>query len=614
MVDKPVTLLTIGQQANEKEEEAMTEGGVEGGLESIERRLADLTHRLERMERRVFPSAAPEPQPRQAPPAPQAAAPAQPAPFQPEPWSPSKGFEEILGGRVLAWVGGVAILLGIVFLLGIAIDRGWIDEPMRIALGLLGSTFLLLAGVWLHEREGRTEAALAAVASALSGLYATLLVGTQIYDLLPAEVGLACAGLVGIVGGALAVRWESMVVAAIGILGALLAPVLVGAGPSGLSLAFMAIALTAAVGVLLWKRWNWLSLGAFLVSAPQLVSWFGENYDERLLAALGVLVGFWALYVVAAIGYELRARAPEELPVASWLLLLADVVLVAGAGYLALDHTGHPSAAVAWLLGLAASHILLGSLALRQAINREIGLLLVAVGLGLSALGFADALDGPALVIGWVSQAVVLTYLATRASREPRLYGSNAERLLIAAGAYLGLALGHVLAFEAPPSAILAGVDDLGDALVGLGACAAAALYGRFALRDFDPSLGQACEAIGASALVYLASVAIVDTVGVTDAGDSRQAGQVLLSAFWALTGLGAIVYGLLRDARRLRLGGLALLALAVTKVYTYDLAELEELSRVLSFIALGLLLLVGAFAYQRIQVGVSDDSEGSPR
>ncbi len=592
----------------------MTEAGVESRLESSEQQLADLKRRLERMERRVFPSAAREPRPQQASTARPAVTYAQPVPPQPDPGPSQRGLEEILGGRVLAWVGGVAILLGIVFLLGIAIDHGWIDEPMRTVLGLLGSTSLLLAGVWLYERKGRTEAALAAVASALSGLYTTVLVGTQIYDLIPAEFGLACAGLVGIVGVALAVRWESMLVAAIGILGALLAPVLVGSGTSGLSLAFMAIALAAAVGVLLWQRWNELSLGAFLISAPQLLLWFTDNYDERLLLSLGVLVGFWALYVVAAIGYELRPRTPDEPPVASWLLLLANVLLIAGAGYFGLEQTGHPNAAIAWLLGLAAIHILLGAFALRQAINREIGSLLVAVGLGLSAFGFANALDGPTLVIGWAIQAVAFAYLATRASRAPQAFGSNAERLLIAAGTYLGLALGHVLIFEAPPTAILEGVDDLAPALVGLGACSAAALYGRFALRDFDPRVAQVCEVVSAVALVYLASVAIIDTVGATDSGDSRQAGQVLLSAFWALTGLGAIVYGLLRDIRRFRLGGLALLALAVAKVYTYDLAELEELSRVLSFIALGLLLLVGAFAYQRIQVGVDNDVEEATR
>ncbi len=594
----------------------MTEGGVDSRLESNERQLADLTRRLERMERRGFPSAAAVQKPRPVPAAAahRAGTPARPAPPRPDSGPPQRGLEEIFGGRVLAWIGGVAILLGFVFLFGIAIDRGWIDEPMRTVLGLLGSTSLLLAGVWLYERKGRTEAALAAVASALSGLYTTVLVGTQVYDLIPAEIGLACAGLIGIVGVVLAVRWESMTVAAIGILGALLAPVLVDSGTSGLSLAFMAIALTAAVGVLLWQRWNELSLGAFIISAPQLLVWFVDNYDERLLASLGVLAGFWALYVVAAIGYELRPRTPDEPPVASWLLLLANVVLIAGAGYFGLTETGHPNAAVAWILGLAASHILLGAFALRRAINREIGSLLLAAGLGLSAFGFADALDGPALVLGWALQAVTLAYLATRASKEPKPYGSNAERLLIAAGAYLGLALGHVLAFEAPPSAILSGVDDLGGALAGLGVCAAASLYGRFALRDFGPQVAQVCEVVGAAALVYLASVTIIDTFGVTNSGDSRQAGQVLLSAFWTLTGLGAIVYGLLRDVKRFRLAGLALLALAIAKVYTYDMAELDELSRVLSFIALGLLLLVGAFAYQRIQVGAGSDTGEATR
>lgn len=594
----------------------MTEGGVEDRLETNEQRLADLTRRLERMERRVFPSAAASgPSSQRALVARQAETPARPAPPPPAgPRPPQRGLEEVLGGRVLALVGGIAILLGVVFMLGIAIDRGWIDESTRLVLGLLGSTSLLLAGVWLYERKGRTDAALAAVASALSGLFATLLVGTQIYDLIPVEVGLACAGLVGVVGAALAVRWKSMIVAAIGILGALLAPVLVGAGTSDLSLAFMAIALTAAVGVLLWQRWNELSLGAFMISAPQLLAWFVDGYDERLLLSLGVLVGFWALYVIAAIGYELRPRTPDELPAASWLLLLANVVLIAGAGYYGLTEADHPNAAIGWLLGLAASHILLGAFALRKAINREIGSLLLTVGLGLSAFAFADALDGTVLVLGWAMQAVALAYLATRASRESQPFGSDAERLLIAAGTYFGLALGHVLAFEAPPTAIISGVEDLGGALVGLGACAAAALYGRFALRDFGPHVVEACEGIGAAALVYLGSVAIIDTVGVSDSGDSLQMGQVMLSAFWALTGLGAVVYGLLRDVKRLRLGGLALLALAVAKVYTYDLAELDELSRVLSFIALGLLLLVGAFAYQRIQVGVSSDTEGAAR
>lgn len=515
-------------------------------------------------------------------------------------------FEE-LGGRALAWIGGIAIMLGIAFLVGIGFDRGWIDESTRIISGLLGATALLLVGVWLYERKGHTQAALAAAGGALAGLDATLMVGTQIYEVIPAEIGLAGAGLVGIVGVAMAVRWESTIVAAIGILGALSAPLLAGTGTSALSLAFLAIALTAAVGVLLWQRWNWLSIGAFVVSAPQLVAWVLTNQDEHLPIALGALVGFWALYLIAALGYELRARSFGELPTSSLFVLLANVALIAVTGYFALDQTGHPQAAAAWLLGLAAGHILLGAFSFRQAIADEVGSLLVAVGLGLSVFGFAGALDGPVLVVGWAIQAAVLAYLATRASRESGHVASNADLLLAAAGASLGLALGHVLLFEAPPEALVAGVVDLGEAVVGLGACAAAALYGRFALGRVEPRVGLACEAVAAVVLLYLGSVMIIEVAGVTSSGGTRQMGQALLSAFWAVTGLGAVVYGLLRDIQRSRIAGLALLALAIAKVYTYDLAALEQLPRVLSLIVLGLLLLVGAFAYQRIRVGDGD-------
>jgi uncharacterized membrane protein len=58
------------------------------------------------------------------------------------------------------------------------------------------------------------------------------------------------------------------------------------------------------------------------------------------------------------------------------------------------------------------------------------------------------------------------------------------------------------------------------------------------------------------------------------------------------------------RDDRKFRLAGLALLGLAVFKVFVYDLAALESIYRVLSFIALGLLLLAAAYAYQRIRLG----------
>jgi uncharacterized membrane protein len=63
-----------------------------------------------------------------------------------------------------------------------------------------------------------------------------------------------------------------------------------------------------------------------------------------------------------------------------------------------------------------------------------------------------------------------------------------------------------------------------------------------------------------------------------------------------------AVVAGLLADRRRLRLGGLGLLGIAIFKVFLVDLATLESIYRVGSFVGLGLLLIGCAFAYQRVR------------
>jgi uncharacterized membrane protein len=62
------------------------------------------------------------------------------------------GLEDFLGGRVLAWAGAATVLLGVVLLVAVAIGRGWIDEPTRITLAMLGSASMLGLGAWLYER------------------------------------------------------------------------------------------------------------------------------------------------------------------------------------------------------------------------------------------------------------------------------------------------------------------------------------------------------------------------------------------------------------------------------------------------------------------------------
>jgi uncharacterized membrane protein len=538
----------------------------------------------------------------------------QPPPGPPPPLNPISRieFERVFGGRVFAWMGGLAVLLGVVFFLRSAVDSSWFTEEVRTIMGAVGSLLLLAFGVWLHERRGHLEVARAAVAAAIPGLYATTVVATQTYDLISPVLGLEAAALIGVVGVFIAVRWSSMLVGSVGILGALAAPLLTGTTTEGGAIAFVAMALAAGVGVLLWQRWNWLALGAFVVSAPQLIAWVWENKtEEPTLLVLAVLAGFWVLYAAAAFGYELRSRNEEELPAASWLLLLSGSALVVGLGGYVLGRIDDQVGLNAWIFGFAGAHLLLGELARRSGIHREIGSLLTGGGIGLAGFGVAHAFDGPTLVAAWSGLAAALAFMAMRADDTPSPALSNAERLWLMALGFLTLTVAHVLAVEAPPTAIAEGVEDLGSSLVAIACCAGAAIACHRFGREVEPRTATAIGFLGGAAVVYLGSVAIIDTIGVSEAGDTGQVGQAWMSAFWAATGLAAIVWGMVRRAPHVRLGGLALLAVTIVKVWTYDLSELEDIARAISFIGLGLLLLGGAFAYQRFKPSEEEEEQG---
>src|SRR3954469_3539769 len=413
--------------------------------------------------------------------------------------APRGGIEDFLGGRVLAWAGSATVLLGVVLLVAVAIGRGWIDEPTRIAIAFAGSAAMLTAGAWLYERRGRTQAAMLATGTGLSGLFLTFAAGVQLYHLYPAPIALIEVALVGFVGTVLALRWDSPAIAALSSGGALLAPLLVGADPSEFTMGFLLIALACSVGVLTLKRWNWLAVGCFFVAAPQLLAWVATKPGPLDLTI--ALSAYALVNAGAALGYELRVKS-EGLRPASTLLVLAGGLFTAGAGYWGFREIDHGTLAEWWVAAVAVAHLTAGVLALRSSrIGHEIALVTLGAGTVLADIAFGTIADGPVVAAGWAASAAALAFVARRRPRDIEL-----TRLTL--GAQLTLALGHLLLFDAAPNALLSGVHDLPGALVAIGSVAMAAfLVAR--LDGTSEALSIAYDGIAIAALAYASDYAL---------------------------------------------------------------------------------------------------------
>jgi len=558
---------------------------------TVEQRLNFLEERVKTLEGlvgvgqvlRPAPFPRPEPSPRPAAASPNV------APRRSATPAPPRDLEEVLGGRVLGWVGGIAVVIAAVFFVVMAVRNGWIGEAARMELAFAGSALLVGLGAWLYERRGETQAALATFAAGLAALYASDAATILRYQLLSPTIGLVIAGAIGAVALVAAVRWDSQEIAGIGIVGSLLAPVFVACGTSTSALVFMTIALVVAVSVAVHRGWAWLAVAAYVVSVPQAAAWLSAEHESRLWLTIAVATAFWLLFVIAVLGQELRTPT-KDLRLSSALLLFTNAAVAAAGVWWLIDDAGHRTGANAWLFALAAAHAVLGALVLRSRASCEIAMLLLGVAVAFVGIAIVVTFGGAAVVAGWSLEAVVLAWIGRR-TKTP-------DRFLAAALVFAGLAGVHALVFEASPTALAWGFDSIPWA-VGAVALVVLALGGiAVAYAEVREVLAWACAGL----LVYMASGLVVDLAGASQ-HHSTQTSQLALSGFWGALGFAAIVVGLVRRQRALRLGGLGVLALAVGKVFLVDLAHLESIWRVGSFLAIGLLLLAGAFAYQRARL-----------
>ena len=197
-------------------------------------------------------------------------------------------------------------------------------------------------------------------------------------------------------------------------------------------------------------------------------------------------------------------------------------------------------------------------------------------------------LDGLALTVALAVQTAGLIMVGRRHRHDVVAVGG--------ALTFAGLTTLHAIDVLAPPTALYYGLAHPLAAAAGLAAAAVVVTLTGLVVPD-ERRWVATQRAIAALLVLYTASVELV-----TPFAAVPQQAQAMLSALWAVTGVGTLIAGLTADKPLLRQAALALLAVTVAKVFFYDLASLTSLYRVASFIALGLLLLAGAFAWQRLR------------
>jgi hypothetical protein len=425
--------------------------------------------------------------------------------------------EAQLTGRTLAWVGGIALILGAIFFLSLAFTRGWIGPELRVLIGLAAGAAGITGGAILLDRDNRLLGHVI-TAVGLGIVSVSLAAATAVYQLIPAEIGLLLALITAIATAAIAVHVDGEAIAAFGLVAVLLAPPLTGAPADLLTLAFVAVVLVGTTSVALWRSWSWLPPAAFALSAPQAAVWIGGHPEPAVgLAAIGL---FWLLNIVAAGGEEFR-RHRNDLSPSSTTLLLGNVAFTLWAGFAVLSGDLVVYRGVFLVLLALAQFAVGGFFVVRDGDRNLFGLLVLGTGLAALTMAAPIQLGGSEVAVTWSAEAAALAWVAARRGHS---YSAIVSMVLYAMA---GIALVNV--YHAP-FASPSGVPFVDGPGLSLGFFLGATAVGIWDLRD------RSLRSVLAAAALLVAAVC-----------SGRALGAVGTSVAWsALTVVGAAIIRLL--------------------------------------------------------------------
>lgn len=507
---------------------------------------------------------------------------APPGGFGPPPSPPRRpGWErEGFGSRLLAWAGAAVTLAGVVLLLVLAVQRGYLGPLPRVLLGAALGLALVGTGVWLHRTPAGRTGAFAVAATGFAVLYLDVVAATGLYGFLPAAGGLAAGLLVAAGGVLLAGRWSAQGLAVFVVLAcAVSAPVLTG-GFVPLLLGFLLVLQLGATPVQLARRWSALcgatAVPPVLATGLAVLTAQVADTDGALVAYLGLVTSVAQVLVAVAV-----ARRSGD-ATATGLVLLAPVPAMLGAivvpplASVVLPGTVGALLVLVWVTGL-----------------RRPGQFTTAAG-GAGAVAVlqatVSAVDGPVTAAVLLAQGLLLAMVA-RGLRYPAALG--------AAGLFAVVGLFHAVTGPVPVALLAAAPDGP----VPAGTAAVAGLTGLLLAVTFAAlALGTSRPASAGFGVVALyGAAAAVLAVGLLVAPDRGGflLGHVLVTVSWTVGALALLVRGISSVAART--AGLSLVGAALVKLVLFDLSSLDGLARVAAFLVAGLVLLAAGARYARL-------------
>lgn len=504
--------------------------------------------------------------------------------------------------RWLLRVGAVLLVGAMSYFLMLAINRGWIGPMQRVYGMIFWGLMGIAGGTWVRVRKERYAIiGEVIVAIGLVALYLSFGLGHRYFNppIIPSKA-FAFAGLMlaTVMAGWLSVRFKSLMIATLSLVGGFIVPILVRFNVSAVSLGVYLVVLTLGATAMASLR-SWTALAFASLSIANMMV-FSAGHECCPIVEGAAYSAFFAQALFLTLHGAKRRLASQNafcwafvcLAAMTWVLGMASADLSVGW----------------WCMGASCMMAMLALYVRRCGLEsgggRPVCLSLSVIYAAFAILSLIDGLGG----VGWDCSVLVFAlFSALLADLGERVRERTLNVFSLIVLGVLSLAFLALMTDEYSASWVYGEGQRMFSMREifrrGLSLWPIPSAFGFFAWRscDRDRRLMRLRDPL--MLIAALMAFAIIST-------ESYWLGELnfpvlasgLMTIVWSLVAFGLLVLGVMRCQAQFRICGLVLLAVSVVKALVFDTASLAMPARVAVFACVGALLIVGAFLYLKFR------------
>ncbi len=499
--------------------------------------------------------------------------------------------------RWLMLAGIIAILFGVGFFIKFSFDNNLIGETGRIILGLIIGLGFIGAGEWFYRKYPKYAFYLTGGGIAI--LYLSLYSAFGFYhkiDQVPAFLGMIIITIFSIV---LSVRYDSIAIAGIALLGGFLTPVLLSTNvvnDIGL-LTYVALLDLGLFVLAYFKNWKQLVWGTAVGTLLLVGGWFFGNYDtSKLFMTEAYFTLLWAIFTGSSlVFYYFNDKKPNN---GDFALMLLTGIIYMSVSYSILnpEYSAYIGLLPLFLTAVYTLITLVGSYAKRE--TKALVYLPAGMAVLFLTLVFPIQFNGFWITISWFVESAIIAWVALLLR----------SRIVSYSIPIFALGIFRLFAFDTN----LAKADFIlifNERFIVFAIATILAVFIAYVFHAFYVSSKDREDLHKASVFMAIANILVL-CAGVFEIVDGFrylsttaniiQSTSLAISVFFIAYALVALVLGIISKTSVLRICATVVFGITVLKTFLYDIWLLDQVYRIAAFMVLGVALVVVGYLYFR--------------